>query len=76
MTWANDTLIHVPDVGLAEDFALVVTLHGLGDNYPDNFQVSHSFVSCVFSFWEKKVVLKNSNYFFCHAPSEAHSTMG
>ena len=38
----NDTILHIPDESdqLKEDFSIVIGLHGLGDNYPDNFQVS------------------------------------
>ena len=38
MRATNDTIVHIPD-GLKEGFGITVALHGLGDNYPDNFQV-------------------------------------
>ena len=37
MRTTNDTVIHVPD-GLKADFSITFVLHGLGENYPTNFQ--------------------------------------
>ena len=36
----NDTIIHIPDQGLISNFSIIFALHGMGDNYPDNFQVN------------------------------------
>ena len=35
----NDTIIHIPEQGLITNFSIIFALHGMGDNYPDNFQV-------------------------------------
>jgi poly(3-hydroxybutyrate) depolymerase len=34
----NDTVLHIPDELNPDEFGIVLALHGLGDNYPDNFQ--------------------------------------